>query len=67
MSLVQTISNALADLSIPENVEILQKFFKTGKGEYAEGDIFIGVKVPDQRIVAKEFYNKITLEEIKEK
>lgn len=66
MSLVQTISNALADLSIPENVEILQKFFKTGKGEYAEGDVFIGVKVPDQRIVAKEFYNKISLEELSE-
>ena len=66
MSLAQTISNALSDLSIPQNVEILQKFFKTGKGEYAEGDIFIGVKVPDQRIVAKEFYNKISLEEINE-
>ncbi|TDX84343.1 DNA alkylation repair protein [Epilithonimonas xixisoli] len=64
MSLAQTISNALSDLSISENVEILQKFFKTGKGEYAEGDLFIGVKVPDQRIVAKEFYNKISLEEL---
>lgn len=66
MSLLKEIKQALSDLSIPENVEILQKFFKTGKGEYAEGDLFIGVRVPDQRKVAKEFYNKISLEELSE-
>ncbi|WDF47685.1 DNA alkylation repair protein [Chryseobacterium sp. KACC 21268] len=66
MSLLKEVKQALSDLSIPENVEILQKFFKTGKGEYAEGDLFIGVRVPDQRKVAKEFYNKISLEELSE-
>lgn len=66
MSVLKEIKQALSDLSIPENVEILQKFFKTGKGEYAEGDLFIGVRVPDQRKVAKEFYNKISLEELSE-
>ena len=66
MSLAKTISSALSDLSIPEKATLLPKFFKTGKGEYGEGDIFIGVTVPDQRSVAKEFYNKISLEELGE-
>lgn len=66
MSINQTISKALSDLSIQEKAEFFPRFFKTGKGEYGEGDIFIGVTVPDQRSVAKEFYNKISLEELSE-
>lgn len=38
-------------------------FHKTGKGGYAEKDIFIGVTVPDIRKVANEYYKDITLKE----
>jgi 3-methyladenine DNA glycosylase AlkD len=38
----------------PEIVSILQSFFKTGRGQYGEGDRFIGVKVPGVRTVCRE-------------
>lgn len=64
MSIVKEIKEALAVLSIPEKAEFFPKFFKTGKGEYGEGDVFLGVTVPDQRSVAKEYYSKISLQDL---
>ena len=64
--MIEDIKQALSELAIPEKAAFLPKFFKTGKGEYGEGDLFLGVKVPDQRAVAKEFYAKISLPEIAE-
>lgn len=66
IDILREIKQSLSDLSIPEKAEFFPKFFKTGKDEYGEGDLFIGVTVPDQRSVAKEFYNKISLEELSE-
>ena len=43
----------LRKLAKPEKIPIYSNFFKTGKGEYGEGDEFIGVAVPDSRKVAK--------------
>ena len=54
---VQKIKKKLKQLSSQDKAEVLQSFFKTGPGEYGEGDVFIGVKVPDLRMVAKDFQN----------
>ena len=40
-SIVSEIKTALQELSIPGKAEIMQTFFKTGKGEYGEGDLLI--------------------------
>jgi len=46
---------ALRAAADPSRVEILQRFFRTGPGEYAEGDVFIGVTVPAVRLLVKRF------------
>ncbi|WP_282630147.1 DNA alkylation repair protein [Empedobacter sedimenti] len=63
---VNQVRNSLQDLVEEGKAEIMKRFFKTGKGEYGEGDQFLGITVPNQRLVAKEFYLAISLDELKE-
>ena len=44
----------LARLADPTRVPALRRFFKTGPGEYAEGDRFRGLKVPQVRAVVRQ-------------
>ena len=66
MTLHNQILEALQFLSSPEKKKFLPYFFKTGKGEYAEGDQFIGVVVPDSRKLVKEYWQKAELSDVQE-
>lgn len=43
----------LLSMANPEKAVFLQRFFKTGPGQYAEGDVFLGLVVPLTRSIAK--------------
>ncbi|MEM7362314.1 MAG: DNA alkylation repair protein [Bacteroidota bacterium] len=52
---IEAIREALKDLSTPARAERSKSFFKTGEGQYGEGDVFIGVSVPDLRRVSRRY------------
>ena len=60
---IRHIRNQLQNLGNRKRAEISQRFFKTAPGEYGEGDVFLGVKVPELRKLAKEEKN-LTIRDI---
>ncbi len=58
------IKRELNILKDEKQAKILAKYFKTGKGEYGEGDSFLGIKMEGQRSIAKKYYKETSLGDI---
>jgi len=63
MNMLKKLKKELHVLADPHKACILQRFFKTGKGEYGEGDRFLGITVPKQRQLIKN-YVELELENV---
>lgn len=57
------VKKRLRDLESPEDAAFLQRFFRTGPGEYGEGDRFLGIRVPTTRRLAREC-SRLSLEDV---
>lgn len=57
MDTLKELQDEIRKIADAEKGRFLQRYFKTGKGEYAEGDIFIGLTVPQSRILSKKYIN----------
>ena len=65
MALIKKIRKKLHQLADPTRAEVLQGFFKTGKGEYGYGDRFLGITIPKQRSLAKEYAESINFSDLR--
>lgn len=55
MSNLNKLKIALKKQANPAKAKVMSSFFKTGEGGYAQGDRFLGITVPEQRAIAKQF------------
>jgi 3-methyladenine DNA glycosylase AlkD len=63
---MSNLKQSLLQLANPERAIVTARFFKTEKGQYGEGDIFIGVSNPQVQAEVKRFYKNIQMTEIQE-
>ena len=64
MSKSNQIINEMKALANEAEAHHLMRFFKTGKGQYGEGDIFLGIRVPTSRAIVKEYSREISIDDI---
>jgi 3-methyladenine DNA glycosylase AlkD len=64
MVILQKVKDALLAHSDQKRAVETSRFFKSSPGEYGEGDAFIGVTVPAQRAIARQFFKDISLPEV---
>jgi 3-methyladenine DNA glycosylase AlkD len=55
--MIDDIRRMLSELKDDAHAKALKRFFKTGRGEYGEGDVFLGIRVPQLRLLVREFEN----------
>lgn len=64
MTQATEIIQKLQNMADPEKAALSQRFFKTGKGEYGEGDIFLGLDLVQINAMIKEYASVITIDEV---
>ncbi len=61
---IKSLKSDLQKLTSSEKVLIYQRFFKTGPGEYGEGDVFLGITMPNIRKMVKKYYKDISISQL---
>ncbi len=64
-SISESIERQLREAGSPEQAAILMRFFKTGPGEYGEGDRFLGVRVPQTRAIVKKYRKEAEIDDVR--
>lgn len=66
VNIAENIRKELRAVADREKAKVLAGFFKTGPGQYGEGDLFLGVSVPQSREIARSHFQQSGLSDVKE-